>query len=232
MIVNRYIYMRIFRIYIIQRYRISNRWISRGKMSHNRHDSPRICQFQKYRFKDKLTSYKLYSLYQFKNSYLSLSVFALIGYQLFHGSLRHKCVLKPQTEKSQDFSLWLLEWNVTENRYAYPVDSNVEQYLDDEYDYRGNYLVPDHHGQFNNELKMPPCDDSQAAQSTAKDKSSDSVLHNSIQFNQNLRGRLEPFIPTFSDSYTNQTSLSYSWCWKNKMCNNSGIVDLLQYNTV
>ena len=55
-----------------------------------------------------------------------------------------------------------------------------------------------------------------------KDKSSDSVLHNSLQFNQNLRRELDRFLPLFSDIYTNETSLSYSWCWKSKVCNNSG----------
>ena len=36
-------------------------------------------------------------LNQKKNSSESLSVFALIGYQLFHGSLRHKCVIQPNS---------------------------------------------------------------------------------------------------------------------------------------
>ena len=36
-------------------------------------------------------------------------------------------------------------------------------------DYYGNFLVPGHHGEVN-ELKMPPCDDSEAAQSTVKDR--------------------------------------------------------------
>lgn len=49
----------------------------------------------------------------------SLSVFALIGYQLFHGSLRHKCVLEPTTTISNQFNVHLVEWNTNEQPYTF-----------------------------------------------------------------------------------------------------------------
>ena len=75
--------------------------------------------------------------------------------------------------------------------------------------------MPDDHDGI---MSIPPCDNSDASKITAKDKSRSSVRHNSIQFNDNLRRHMGTFIPTFNDTYTNATSINYSWCWNSKAC--------------
>ena len=65
---------------------------------------------------------------------------------------------------------------------------------------------------------MPPCDDSIAAKETSKDTSSDSVLHNSLKFNSNLRREIEGFIPKFDTydvdrfgrDFTNHSTINHS----------------------
>ena len=59
-----------------------------------------------------------------------LSVFALIGYQLFHGMLRRKCVLKPTLELHDEFTVNLTRWKDIPEDYEYKIEGqNLMQYM-------------------------------------------------------------------------------------------------------
>ena len=82
----------------------------------------------------------------------------------------------------------------------------------------GEPLMPDDHGQ--SEFIIPPCDNSDASKMTATDKSRSSVRHHSLLYNDNLRRKMmrDEFVPSFNDSFTNMSSINYSWCWNSKKC--------------
>ena len=83
-------------------------------------------------------------------------------------------------------------------------------------DQYGQPLMPDDHDKT---MAMLPCDNSDASIITSQDKSRSSTRHHSLYFNDNLRRFMTGFIPTFNDTFTNSSSINYSWCWNSKECN-------------
>ena len=94
-----------------------------------------------------------------------LSVFALIGYQLFHGMLRRKCVLKPPLEIHNEFDYSLTMWDL-----AQPFDAKIEnQTIADFVHHRLNESYFPHEHAVNDVFSIKPCDNSEAAKNAGKE---------------------------------------------------------------
>ena len=148
-----------------------------------------------------------------------LSVFALIGYQLFHGMLRRKCVLKPTVEMHTEFdmTLTLLDLTRSDGVPVYVGNQSLSNYIYHKLDQR--YFPHEHSlNDVNDEFSMKPCDNSEAANAANRDASGDAPFHSIIRFNSNLNDTIALQRPAFLDNYTEVDSMSYSWCYSRMVC--------------